>query len=82
MMNSGICFAFGFAFSIRLWRLSGEWPRVVGVVFAVLFLILALFRGCGPAVQETAVQLEMADLLHWFRNNSPMMVEQVHIEMC
>ena len=54
MMNSGICYAFGLAFSIRLWRLSPEWPRVVGGVFGVLFLVLILSgEGCRPAVKST-----------------------------
>ncbi len=54
MMNSSICYAFGLAFSIRLLRLSREWPRVVGGVFGVLFLLLILSgEGCRPAIQST-----------------------------
>jgi len=55
MMKSDICYAFGFAFSLGLIRLSRDWPRVVGFVFAVLFLLLILGgEGCGPPpIQET-----------------------------
>ncbi len=54
MMNSGICYAFGLAFSIRLLRLSREWPRIIGGVFAVLFLLLLLSgEGCRPAIMST-----------------------------
>jgi len=71
MMNSAICYAFGLAFSIRLWRLSREWPRVVGVVFAVLFSLLALFGGCRPAVQQTAIDSEMEEARHSFQKTFP-----------
>jgi hypothetical protein len=54
MMNSYICYAFGFGFSLGLVRLSRGWPRAVGLVFAVVFLLLILGgHTFGPATQQT-----------------------------
>ena len=54
LLNSAICFAFGFAFSIRLVRLSNGQLRAIGLVFAILFLLLIFFgEGCRPAIQST-----------------------------
>ena len=54
MMNSGICYAFGLAFSVRLLRLSRGWLRVEGGAFTALYALM-IFAGeaLRPAMMST-----------------------------
>lgn len=53
-MNSAICYAFGLAFSVRLWRLSRGYHQFFGKVFTMLFLFLIVSgRPWGPPIQST-----------------------------
>ena len=49
LMNSGVCSAFGFAFSLRLLRLSRGKFRIEGIIFAVIFLLLIFLVANGNA---------------------------------
>jgi hypothetical protein len=54
MMNSGICYAFGLAFSVRLLRLSRGWLRVEGGAFTAIYALM-IFAGeaLRPAMMST-----------------------------
>jgi len=52
MMNSGICYAFGLAFSLRLLRQSCGWLRAEGAVFSALYTLMIL---AGEALRPAMI---------------------------
>lgn len=53
-INSGICIAFGIAFSIRTLRIKETAARIVAVFWLVVFLLLLMgVQTLRPVVQET-----------------------------